>query len=79
MYPPPHIQGMYPPPHIQGVAKDYSRSGQLAFDLCTSVPVSWIEYVSREMNCRYAQCKKIISYGNNTFVDMFMSVSLFVD
>ena len=36
---------------LSGVASDYARSGQLMFDVCTSVPVSWIEYVTRLDNC----------------------------
>ena len=36
---------------FSGVAKDYCWSGQLLFDCATSIPVSWIEYASRQRNC----------------------------
>ena len=32
---------------LRGVAADYLRSGQLAFDLVTSIPIAWFEYSQR--------------------------------
>ena len=37
---------------LSAVAKDYFKSGQFLFDICTSIPVSWIEFASRSANCR---------------------------
>ena len=32
---------------LKEVALDYLWSGQLAFDIITSIPVAWIEYLQR--------------------------------
>ena len=37
---------------LSAVAKDYLKSGQLIFDVCTSIPVAWIEFGSRNANCQ---------------------------
>ena len=54
---------------IREVAKDYWKSGQLAFDACTSIPVAWIEWGQRRAYCR-ADVVTEVDGGNVTLLRM---------
>ena len=54
---------------LKSIAKDYIRSGQLAFDILTSIPIGWLEFSQRRKLCdgRVFKDPSMDSYLNQDF------------